>query len=107
MARRLKAARAARRAVDEATTLGFSVHAGAELEFFLFEQSPTGGATTATSDRGSYFDLGPIDRGDVARRDVSLALEDMGIRVDATHNEVSHGKTGIDLALPDAVALDV
>ena len=96
---------ALRRVVDEATTLGFSVHAGAELEFFLFEQSPTGGATTATSDRGSYFDLGPIDRGDVARRDVSLALEDMGIRVDATHHEVSHGQHEIDLAFTDPLAL--
>jgi glutamine synthetase len=101
---------ALRRVVDEAEALGFAVHASAELEFFLFEQSASGLPTTATSDRGSYFDLGPIDRGDVARRDVSLALEDMGIRVDATHHEVSHGQHEIDLtyanplALADAVA---
>ncbi len=96
---------ALRRVVDEAAELGFEVHASAELEFFLFEPDAAGLPTTVTSDRGSYFDLGPIDRGDVARRDVSLALEEMGIRVDATHHEVSHGQHEVDLAYTDALSL--
>jgi glutamine synthetase len=96
---------ALRRVVDEATELGYGVHAGAELEFFLFEPNAAGQPTTITSDRGSYFDLGPIDRGDIARRDVSLVLEEMGIRVDATHHEVSHGQHEIDLAYTDALSL--
>ncbi len=93
------------RELDEAAALGFSPHAGAELEFFLFEHSAAGQVSTATSDRGSYFDLSPIDRGDLARRDVSLALEDMGIRVEATHHEVSHGQHEIDLAFTDLLSL--
>lgn len=96
---------ALRRVVDEATDMGFGVRTSAELEFFLFEPGPGGLPTTVTSDRGSYFDLGPIDRGDVARRDVSLALEEMGIRVDATHHEVSHGQHEIDLAYTDPLSL--
>jgi glutamine synthetase len=96
---------ALRRVVDEAAELGFGVHASAELEFFLFEPNAAGQPTTVTSDRGSYFDLGPIDRGDIARRDVSLVLEEMGIRVDATHHEVSHGQHEIDLAYTDALSL--
>lgn len=96
---------ALRRVVDEATEMGFGVRTSAELEFFLFEPTATGQPTTVTSDRGSYFDLGPIDRGDIARRDVSLALEEMGIRVDATHHEVSHGQHEIDLAYTDPLSL--
>jgi glutamine synthetase len=94
-----------RRALDEAKALGFGVHASAELEFFLFEQSPDGPATTVTTDKGSYFDLSPMDRGDIARRDVALALEEMGVRVAATHHEVSPGQHEIDLASTDMLAL--
>src|ERR1700720_949068 len=50
-----------RRALDEAKALGYGVHASAELEFFLFEQSPDGPPTTITTDKGSYFDLSPMD----------------------------------------------
>ena len=96
---------ALRRVMDEAGEAGFELRAGAELEFFLFEPTASGQPTTVTSDRGSYFDLGPIDRGDMARRDVSLALEEMGIKVDAAHHEVSHGQHEIDLASVDALAL--
>ena len=94
-----------RRALDEAHALGYAVLAGAELEFFLFEPSPDGRPTTATSDKGSYFDLSPMDRGDLARRDVAMALEEMGIRIAATHHEVSPGQHEIDLAPMDMLAL--
>ena len=94
-----------RRTVEAVHADGFTVHAAAEIEFFLFEQGPDGQPTTATADRGSYFDLSPIDRGDLARRDVSLALEEMGIRVEATHHEVAPGQHEIDLAFTDALAL--
>jgi glutamine synthetase len=94
-----------RRTLDESRAMGFEVHAGAELEFFLFEMSAEGQPSTSTSDTGSYFDLSPMDRGDVARRDVTLALEEMGIRVEATHHEVSPGQHEIDLAHTDMLAL--
>ncbi|MBV8172239.1 MAG: type I glutamate--ammonia ligase [Candidatus Eremiobacteraeota bacterium] len=94
-----------RRVIDDAHEAGLAAHAGAELEFFLFEANANGQPTTQTSDRGSYFDLGPIDRGDIARRDVSLVLEEMGIRVDATHHEVSPGQHEIDIASMDALGL--
>ncbi|MDQ6766890.1 MAG: type I glutamate--ammonia ligase [Candidatus Eremiobacteraeota bacterium] len=94
-----------RRVIEEVKKEGFSAHAAAELEFFLFEHSKDGQATTLTNDRGSYFDLSPIDRGDVARCDVALVLESMGIRVEATHHEVSHGQHEIDLSATDMLTL--
>ena len=96
---------ALRRVVDEAAEMGFAVRAGAELEFFLFERSAEGQPTIHTTDRGSYFDLSPIDRGDVARRDMVPALEEAGIGVEATHHEVAHGQHEIDLATTSALAL--
>lgn len=95
---------ALRRVLEDADAAGYAVHAGAELEFFLFEANAAD-CPTATADRGSYFDLSPIDRGDSARRDASLALEEMGVRVEATHHEVAHGQHEIDLAPTDALGL--
>jgi len=94
-----------RRLLEEFRHDGLTPQVSAELEFFLFEQSRDGQPTTATSDHGSYFDLSPIDRGDQARCDVALALEEMGIRVEATHHEVSHGQHEIDLKFVDALSL--
>ncbi len=94
-----------RRALDEAQALGFTARAGAELEFFLFEPGAGGRDRTSTADTGSYFDLSPMDRGDIARRDAALALEAMGLRVSATHHEVSPGQHEIDLAPMDVLSL--
>ncbi|MBC5805859.1 MAG: type I glutamate--ammonia ligase [Candidatus Eremiobacter antarcticus] len=94
-----------RRVLEEVTREGFSAQASAELEFFLFEHPKDGAATTFTTDRGSYFDLSPMDRGDVARCDAAMALQDMGIHVEATHHEVSHGQHEIDLNAPDVLGL--
>ena len=35
-------------------------------------------ATIETNDDGGYFDLAPLDMGGSARRDICLALEEMG-----------------------------
>ncbi len=94
-----------RRAIEDARREGFAPRVAAELEFFLFEATADNVPTTETRDRGSYFDLSPIDRGDAARNDMALALEEMGIHVEATHHEVSRGQHEIDLGTADALAL--
>lgn len=94
-----------RRVLEEVRRDGFVPRVGAELEFFLFERGPEGRQGTMTPDRGSYFDLSPIDRGDRARCEIALALEEMGVRVQATHHEVSRGQHEIDLGYCDALSL--
>ena len=42
-------------------------------------------------ERAGYFDLGPIDLGENARRDMVLTLEDMGYEIEASHHEVCTG----------------
>ena len=64
--------------------------AGPETEFFLFLRHD-GKPTTETHDRASYFDLAPIDLGEDVRREIVVALEQMGMHVEAAHHEVAPG----------------
>ena len=72
-------------------------------EFFLFEVDNDGNPTLKTNDKGSYFDLGPIDLGENARRDMTLALEDMGFEIETSHHEVAAGQNEIDFKYADAL----
>ena len=42
-------------------------------------------------EKASYFDLGPLDLGENARRDMVLTLEDMGFEIEASHHEMCTG----------------
>jgi glutamine synthetase len=77
---------------------------GPEAEFFLFLRDPQGGPTTLTHDRGAYFDVTPIDRGEECRRSIVNALEAMGFEVEAAHHEVAPGQHEIDFRYDEAVA---
>lgn len=85
-----------KKVIAEAEEMGFEMFAGPEPEFFLFERNEKGEPTTITHDKGSYFDLSPVDMGENARRDIVLALEEMGFEVEASHHEVAPGQHEID-----------
>jgi glutamine synthetase len=76
--------------------------AGPEAEFFLFQQRD-GKPTTETHDSGGYFDLTPVDLGEDVRREIILALEQMGFQVEAAHHEVAPGQHEIDLRGDDVL----
>ncbi len=92
-----------KRVVAEAAERGFEMNVGPEAEFFLFQRDPEGKATTRTHDQGSYFDLGPLDLGEDARREMVVTLEEMGFEVEASHHEVAPGQHEIDFRYADAV----
>ena len=94
---------ALKRQIARAKKLGFTMNAGMEAEFFMFKRAPDGGASTATHDVGSYFDLAPVDLGEEARRAVVEVLERMGFEVEAAHHEVAHGQHEIDFRYADAL----
>ncbi len=94
---------ALKRAVVHAADRGFTLRAGPEAEFFLFQRQD-GEPTTETHDAGGYFDLTPIDLGEDVRREIVLALEQMGLHVEAAHHEVAPGQHEVDLRPDDAVA---
>jgi glutamine synthetase len=92
-----------KRQMEKARRLGYSMMAGCEAEFFLFEKSPEGDATTNTHDSGAYFDLTPVDKGEEIRRVIVEQLEIMGFEVEAAHHEVAMGQHEIDFKYADAL----
>ena len=92
-----------KKVLKEAEELGFSFNVGPECEFFLLQTDETGKPTTVTHDEAGYFDLGPIDLGENARRDMCIMLEDMGFEIEASHHEVAYGQHEIDFKYADAL----
>ncbi|NSW91555.1 MAG: type I glutamate--ammonia ligase [Firmicutes bacterium] len=76
---------------------------GPECEFFLFLTDNEGNPTTKTQDNARYFDLGPVDLGENARRDIVIALEEMGFEIEASHHEGAPGQHEIDFKYADAL----
>ncbi|MGH7446408.1 MAG: glutamine synthetase family protein, partial [Longimicrobiales bacterium] len=91
------------RQIEAARKLGYVMMAGVEAEFFLFHRSPDGTPTRVTHDAAGYFDLGPVDLGEVARRDIVNVLELMGFEVEAAHHEVAPGQHEVDFRYADAL----
>lgn len=92
-----------KRAIKEAEDMGYTFYAGPECEFFLFVTDSEGNPTTITHDNAGYFDLGPVDLGENARRDISMALEEMGFEIEASHHEVAPGQHEIDFKYEDGL----
>jgi glutamine synthetase len=93
-----------KRQVDRAKAMGYTMVAGPEAEFFLFQRDANGNPLIETHDAGGYFDLTPVDRGEECRRDIIIVLEAMGFEVEAGHHEVAPGQHEIDFKYADAVA---
>ncbi|MCG0873712.1 glutamate-ammonia ligase [Lactiplantibacillus plantarum] len=81
-----------------------SFNCGTEPEFFLFKMNEKGEPTTELNDKGSYFDLSPMDLGENCRRDIALELERLGFNVEASHHEVAPGQHEIDFKYADALS---
>lgn len=92
-----------KRALARAEAMGYSFNVGPECEFFLFQTDAEGNPTTKTSDTAGYFDLGPLDHGEGTRREICLALEQMGFEIEASHHEVAAGQHEIDFKYADAL----
>lgn len=89
--------------MKEAEEMGYGFNVGPELEFFLFKKDENGNPTTEMTDLGGYFDLNPIDAGENCRRDICLALEDMGYEIEASHHEVAESQHEIDFKFGDVM----
>ena len=92
-----------KRQLDRAAKMGYTMNAGCEAEFFLFMLDENGDPTLDTHDVGGYFDLAPMDKGEVIRRLIIEDLEYMGFEVEAGHHEVAEGQHEIDFKYADAL----
>ncbi len=92
-----------KKTMAQAKQMGYDFNVGNECEFFLFHMDENGKPTTVTNDEAGYFDLGPIDNGEDARRDICLTLEEMGYEIEASHHEVAAGQHEIDFKYDNAL----
>ncbi len=93
-----------KRAIRKAEEMGYTFEVGPECEFFLFHTDENALPTTITHEKAGYFDVGPLDFGENARRDIVLTLEDMGLVVEASHHEAAPAQHEIDLSYEEALA---
>lgn len=92
-----------KKAMAKAEKMGYTFNVGPECEFFLFNVDENGAPTTNSNDQAAYFDLGPNDLGENARRDMVLTLEDMGFVIEASHHECAPAQHEIDFKYGEAV----
>ncbi len=93
-----------KKALKKAADMGYEkFNVGPECEFFLFLTDNEGNPTLKTQDNAGYFDLGPVDLGENSRRDICLALEEMGFEIEASHHEVAPGQHEIDFKYQEAL----
>lgn len=99
-----------KKVVEETKRMGFEAYAGPEPEFFLFDTKDNNSNSSSPIyssgnpillDSGSYFDMLPLSRSELARREMVQALEDMGFEVEAAHHEVAPSQHEIDFKYAD------
>lgn len=83
--------------------LGYTSMVDSECEFFLFHTDENGIPTIVTHERAGYMDVGPIDLGENARREMVLNLEDMGFEIESSHHEKAPAQHEIDFRQAEAL----
>ncbi len=85
-----------KKALAKGKELGYTVVVDAECEFFLFHTDDNGVPTTLTHEKAGYLDVGPMDLGENARREIVLNLEEMGFDIESSHHEKAPAQHEID-----------
>ncbi|MFZ5642204.1 MAG: type I glutamate--ammonia ligase [Bacillota bacterium] len=96
---------ALKRVLDEYSKTGLEIRVGAEIEFYLFHVDEQGRPTSNTQDLAGYCDLTPVDRGENARRDMVLTLQEMGFDVATSFHEIGPGQHEIYLKDDSVLAM--
>lgn len=91
--------------VQEAEQKGYTFMINPECEFFLFHTDEDGRPTTLSHESAGYLDVGPADLGENARRDMVLALEEMGFEIESSHHEKAPGQHEIDFKQGESLAI--
>lgn len=89
--------------LKKAEASGYSFLVDPENEFFLFHMDENGLPTTNSHEKAGYLDVGPMDFGENARREIVLSLEEMGFEVESSHHESAPAQHEIDFKEADAL----
>ncbi len=90
-----------RKAVEKVEKLGYKYNVGPEPEFFIVDKDEYG--NLIPHDKGTYFDVEPVDQGTDFRRQLVLDLELLGFDIELSHHEVAPGQHEIDFRFGDAL----
>ncbi len=82
---------------------GWEFMTGCEAEFFLFDREALESGELVTHDNAGYFDVDPVDRGVMVRREITSQLDQMGLEIEALHHEVAAGQHEIDFRYAEAL----
>ena len=94
-----------RKVMMDAEKRGYSFDIHPNCEFFLFLNDENGHATTHTGESAQYLDVAPLDKGENARRDLILTLEEMGFEVESSHHEMTPGQHAVDFKSAQGVRM--
>lgn len=94
-----------KRTIAKAREMGYDLEVALKHEFFLFDLGENGEPTNHSSEKGGYFDVGPADCGENARRDIVLYLADMGIDVESSYHSDEAGQHSLDMCHEDALSM--
>lgn len=92
-----------KKVLAEAKKEGYTFMVDPECEFFLFHTDDNGTPTTITHEKAGYLDVGPLDLGENARREMVLTLEDMGFEIESSHHEKAPAQHEIDFSQGEAL----
>ena len=92
-----------RSVMKRAADKGYAFDLNPSCEFFLFQNDEAGKPTTHTGECAGYLDLAPMDKGENARRDVILTLEEMGFEIESSHHENSPGQHAVDFRQAEGI----
>ncbi len=93
-----------KQAIAQAEAMGYTFEVGPECEFFLFNTDENTIPTTVTHEQAGYFDIGPMDFGENARRDMVMTLEELGFTIEASHHEMAPAQHEIDFKYDEVLA---
>lgn len=93
-----------KREISRAAQFGLSCRIGTECEFYLFKNDENGEPTMEPHDHAGYADIAPLDRGENVRREICLALEEMGFNPETSHHEAGPGQNEVDFHCSDALS---
>ena len=92
-----------KKVMEQASAKGYTLNINPECEFYLFHTDDNGLPTTITHEKAGYLDTSPVDLGENTRRDIILALEDMGYEIDSSHHEIAPAQHEIDFTFENAI----
>ncbi len=88
--------------VAKGLAFGFKYFVGPELEFYLMKRDENGKIIPLPHDHAGYFDYATDEDSEV-RKDMTIALQKLGIQVEALHHEVGPGQHEIDFKYGDPI----